>query len=399
MRAPPSETWLGEGQRVAARQAAILFALSGALALLMTPAQPTGSAVLATVGAVDLAVATATWWLPWERWDARCTALLAIPAFAVLGLSTWAFGGFAAGTGPFFVLVFAWLGLHHPAWVIAAVTPLGAVAYVAPLVVSEAPTPVLASVVVLVPIAVTLGLLISAQVQRLHAARARIGEEERWRAAMMATLAHDIRSPLTSIQGALGLLMTYADLPAQRRAAILGAASRQTARLTRLATSLLDLDRVEEGRLRLDLEDVAVVKAFEGVTEVLAAPDIAIEAPPALHVHADPERLEQMLVNLTTNALRHGSPPVFLTAEERDGFVRLVVRDHGAGVPEPVRPRLFERFGGDGGRGGSPTPGSDAGSVGLGLWIVRLLAEAHGGSIGYEPAAPGARFVLSLPAA
>jgi signal transduction histidine kinase len=393
MRPPRSAAWLGEGPTAAARQAAVLFAVSGALALLMTPAQATGSAVLATIGVADLAIAGTTWWLPWDRWPARSTALLAVPAFAVLGLSTWAFGGFAAGTGPFFVLVFAWLGLHHPPWVLGAVTPVGAVAYVLPLVAAGAPPAVLASVVVLVPIALTLGLLISAQVRRLHAARATIAEEERWRAAMMATLAHDIRSPLTSIQGALDLLTAYADLPAERRRVITGAASRQASRLTRLATGLLDLDRVEEGRLRLDLEDVAVVKAFESVTEVLGAPDVRIDADAALHVRADPERLEQMLVNLTANAVRYGTPPVSLTAHEHEGAVRLSVRDHGAGVPPTARGDLFERYGGFGNRGG------DAGSVGLGLWIVRLLAEAHGGSVAYEPAEPGARFVLTLPAA
>jgi signal transduction histidine kinase len=111
---------------------------------------------------------------------------------------------------------------------------------------------------------------------------------------------------------------------------------------------------------------------------------------PALRVYADHERLEQVLVNLIANAVRHGRPPVHVTAEALGDTVRIAVRDHGPGVPPEHQGALFERFGGD-----SDHPDS----VGLGMWIVRLLVEAHGGTVGYESAGPGARFIVSLPAA
>src|SRR5205807_9762828 len=97
----------GEGPRVAARQGATLFALAGALALVGTAAQPDRSRVLVGVAVADLGVAALAWWLPWHRYPARAPLALSVPAFVILAASTWAFGGMAAGTGPFLVLVYA----------------------------------------------------------------------------------------------------------------------------------------------------------------------------------------------------------------------------------------------------------------------------------------------------
>jgi signal transduction histidine kinase len=113
---------------------------------------------------------------------------------------------------------------------------------------------------------------------------------------------------------------------------------------------------------------------------------VVIDIDPDLVIRADPDRLEQILINLTTNALAHGSPPVVIRAQATGDLVRIEVRDHGDGVPENRRADLFARFG---------TTGT--GSVGLGLWIARELARAHGGEVGYQPADPGARFIVTLP--
>jgi signal transduction histidine kinase len=287
-------------------------------------------------------------------------------------------------------MVFAWLGLHHSARVVAMAVPAGAVAYLVPLLATGAPPAVLVSAVVLVPVATAMGLLVSAQVRRLNNARDAIARMEQWRAALMATLAHDVRSPLAAIAGALDLIGSHPDLNPQRRKLLIDASLRQTRRLTRLATSLLDLERVEQGKLRLDYHDVAVAAAVDSVAELLGNPDLSNEVDPGMAVWADPERLEQILLNVISNAIRHGRPPVHVRATSAAQAVVVEVRDHGSGVPDDSRGTLFERL---------AASDSDPDSVGLGLWIARLLVEAHGGTIAYEAGDPGARFVISLPGA
>jgi signal transduction histidine kinase len=365
--------------------------LAGLLAVAGVPTQPGRAPALLTVAAADLAVAALVWWLPWRRWGRYVPLVLSVPAFAILAFATWAFGGFAAGTGPFFVLMFAWAGLHFPAWAIAGMAPAALAAYVAPLVVTHQKPEVVSSAVVLLPIALGVGWIIATQVTHLRQAREQVRQVERWRAALTATVAHDVRSPLTAVRMALSILAKADDrLPPDRRQAVIVAAQQQTARIQRLAEGLLDVDRVDiRGELRLDRQDVTLRGAAdEAVGYLDDTADVAVDIGPDLVVCADPHRLEQILINLTTNALNHGRPPVVIRAERANGAVCIEVRDHGDGVPESQQPHLFNQF---------SNVDATTGSVGLGLWIVRELARAHGGDVRYEPADPGARFVVTLP--
>ncbi|HYN97825.1 MAG TPA: HAMP domain-containing sensor histidine kinase [Pilimelia sp.] len=379
----------GVGPGTAARQAAALLALAAVLAVVGAATTPDRAGYLLAVAAGDALAAAAGWWLPWRRWGPLSPLALAVPSFVVLGFSTWAFGGMAAGTGPFFVLIFAWAGLNFPRWAILALVPPAAVAYVAPLVATGQPAPVVTSAVVLLPIAVGIALLLVTQVAHQRRDRDRIARAERWRAALAATLAHDLRSPLTAVRLVLESVRIDDDLPTDQRDRLLDNAVRQVDRMTALTGELLDAERVDAGGgLRLDLEDVPLADAVREALRYLSAGDIAVTVDPGLVVRADPRRLEQMLVNLTSNALRHGRPPVTVQGRAVDGHARVEVRDHGPGVPSADRGQLFTRFG--------PT-NRDSGSVGLGLWIVASLAHAHGGAVSYEPAEPGARMVLTLP--
>jgi signal transduction histidine kinase len=380
---------IGDGPVAAARQAAILFLLAGVLALAGASLPGGNRPALLVVTTADLALAVGTWYLPWARWHRYATLALAPPAFAIIALSTWAGGGSPTATTPFFVLAYAWMGLHHPPWGVAVLAPVAALAYLVPVAVTHRPPSTLASTVVFVPVVTALGMLIASRVRYLQQAREQVRRVEQWRASMMMTLAHDVRSPLTTVQATLELLaeddgsMSIVD-----RSTLTAAALRQTARIARLANGLLDLERIEKGALRLDLHDLRLRTAAEQAASFLNAAGVTIEIDPDTWVHADPERLQQILVNLATNALRHGRPPVLLGAETRGGIVRITVRDHGAGVPPTERPQLFEQFSG---------AERGAQSVGLGLWIVRQLARAHGGDVSYEPAGPGACFVVTVP--
>jgi signal transduction histidine kinase len=380
---------VGSGPRTAGRQAAALFALAGVLAAAGVGLMPDRSGVLLTIAGTDLVVALVAWWLPWDRWGWWGPYALALPAYAVLGLSTWAFGGFAAGTGPFFLLIFAWAGLNFPPAAVAWMTPAALAAYMMPLLVTAQPPPVVASGLILVPTALGIGLLIAHQVQHQRRDRERIAQIERWRAGLTAALAHDLRSPLTTMQLVLEALEADGEaIPAARREAMLAAALRQVGRISRLASGLLDVDRVDtEGSLKLDLDDVPLQEVVTDSLALIDARGVVVEVDPDLVVSADRQRLEQILVNLTSNALRYGRPPVVIRARPGGGVARIEVRDHGPGVSETVEKRLFSRFSG----------GGSGQSVGLGLWIVRQLAEAHGGSVHYEAADPGARIVVTLP--
>jgi signal transduction histidine kinase len=176
--------------------------------------------------------------------------------------------------------------------------------------------------------------------------------------------------------------------PAERREMI-EMALRQVNRMMVLATGLLDVDRVDaRGGLRLDRSTVSVRSAVMNAVAHLNTTDVKIEVVPDLTVDADPQRLEQILVNLMANALRHGAPPVVVRGYVQSGSALIEVCDHGPGVPPEAVRGLFTRFG---------DVGAGSQSVGLGLWIVDQLARAHGGSVHYEPGDPGARLVVSLP--
>lgn len=212
----------------------------------------------------------------------------------------------------------------------------------------------------------------------------RAGQEE-WRAAMVGALAHDIRSPLTVVRGVLATLGRDG-LDADTRGQLVAIADRHATRIQGLSDDLLTAERVRHGRLGLEPQEVA---ATDLLAQVVATHGGAVdlEAPESLTLRVDPGRVSQILLNLLRNAVVHGEPPVEMAARRSDGGVRLEVRDYGPGVPPDLAEALFDGF----------TRGDRPESVGLGLWIVRMLTEAHGGHVSYEQAGPGARFVVWLP--
>jgi two-component system sensor histidine kinase KdpD len=226
-------------------------------------------------------------------------------------------------------------------------------------------------------------------------------EVDKWHAALVGTVAHDLRTPLASIKVAVSDLREPGlVLPEAARADLLETIEEQTDRLTRLVSTVLELWRLEAGALRPKAESVAV---DDLVDEAAALVERSVDAArlrrivgaglPPLKV--DPILMAQALANLLENASRH-SPPgseIVVEAARRRGppdEIEIAVSDRGQGVPPDQRELIFEMF----------QRGPDGGRAGLGLAIAKAFVEAHGGHIGVGTArGGGARFFLTVPAA
>jgi PAS domain S-box-containing protein len=217
------------------------------------------------------------------------------------------------------------------------------------------------------------------------------------RAQFLAVTAHELRSPIGVISGAADLLRTHwTRIEEGERKELLDSMTANAARLRRLLDDLLTAARLEAGAVELLAEDVmlapivtaAVAAASRGRAEGAVIADVA----PDLVVRGDPGRVAQMVDNLVSNGLEHGKPPVEVAAERVGANVEIRVSDSGAGVRDDIAARLFDRFATTRQRGGT----------GLGLFIIREMARAHGGDSWYEPPDLSERrrptFVVSLPA-
>ena len=190
--------------------------------------------------------------------------------------------------------------------------------------------------------------------------------------------------------GILATLVEREDeLSAETRKELLRVGYEQGERLRRLLEQLLDLSRLDARSIDVRPTSLALGPVLTGiVAEVVPqGTPVRLEVEPDLAAVADPVTLDRVVSNLLINAMRYGRPPIKVSAGREDGKLRIAVEDSGEGVPEELRPHLFERF----------TRGGDARGSGLGLAIARSYAEAHGGELLYEPGATGARFELVLP--
>ena len=225
----------------------------------------------------------------------------------------------------------------------------------------------------------------------------RVAEADRMRAALLATLGHDLRSPLAAAKAAVsGLRSADAPLTAEDRGELLAAADESLDQLARLAADLLDMSRLQAGKLSAFPRPAVLAEIIERAVDDVGPRSVAVSVPAGLpEIMADPGLTARVIVNLARNALRYsppGSPPL-LTARAYGGQVELRVIDRGPGIPAAERDRAFlpfQRLGDS-----STSPG-----VGLGLALSRGLTEAMGGTLEpQETPGGGLTMVISLPAA
>jgi signal transduction histidine kinase len=218
---------------------------------------------------------------------------------------------------------------------------------------------------------------------------------------LVATVAHEFRTPLTSLRLAVHMLAEEAAGPlTERQADLLAAARQDCERLQAIVDDILDLSSIQAGRVELHPRPLdgrgllAEAVAEAGPSASAAGVEIAREEPDgAVAAVADPERIGIVLSNLIGNAVRHspaGGRVTARVARDRAG-ARFEVHDDGEGIPRQYQERIFERF--------FQVPGSKRGGVGLGLYISREIVRAHGGELGVESEpGRGSTFWFQLPA-
>jgi two-component system, OmpR family, sensor histidine kinase KdpD len=242
------------------------------------------------------------------------------------------------------------------------------------------------------------GLVISSLTVRLRrqereAVEAEVrARTEELRSSLLSAVSHDLRTPLSVITGAATTLRDDTDrLSPATRHELLSSIVDDARRLERVLGNLLQLTRVEGGltptRDWIPVEEM-VGAALTRLEDTIGDRAITLEIPSDLVVPVDPVLFEHVLINLLENAVKHGAPPIELHARRRGAMIELDVRDHGAGIPEASRTRVFDKF----------VRASTAPGAGLGLAVVRAIVEAHGGSVtAARPADGGALFRVEIP--
>lgn len=226
---------------------------------------------------------------------------------------------------------------------------------------------------------------------------------DRLKNEFISTVSHELRTPLTSIRGSLGLIAggVAGDLPAQAKQ-LVDIAYKNSERLVRLINDILDVEKIESGKMAFDLQPVDLMgligqalEANRAYAEQYGVHFALTAAAPGVQVMADSDRILQVMANLLSNAVKfsaHGDP-VEVSAVRRGSRVHIAVVDHGPGITEEFRARIFEKF--------AQADASDTrkkGGTGLGLNISKAIIDKHGGDMGFESEkGHGATFYFDLP--
>jgi signal transduction histidine kinase len=217
---------------------------------------------------------------------------------------------------------------------------------------------------------------------------------------LVATVAHEFRTPLTSLRMAIHLCLEGAAGPlTDKQSDLLGAGRQDCERLQSIVDDLLDLSRMQAGKVELNRQTVAASTLAETAIDQMRAlaqdkqVELSLEdLADAVELSVDPERMGLVFSNLLTNAIRYTPPlgKVVVRSLPGPGVIRFEVSDRGPGIPPEYRERIFEKY--------FRIPGAPSGSAGLGLYISREIINAHGGEIGVESeVGKGSTFWFTVP--
>ena len=238
--------------------------------------------------------------------------------------------------------------------------------------------------------------------QELWAGQQRLKEADQRKNEFLATLAHELRNPLAPITSAVQIMRLPGandEVLEQARKTI----ERQVGHMARLVDDLMDIARISRDRLELRKDRVALAVVLQTAVETgkpgieAARQRLCVTEPEeTVWLHADLTRLSQAVGNLLNNASKYSAEgaQIDLTAEVVGGEAVIRVRDEGIGIPEDILPNIFEMF-----RQGNPAAAHPRSGLGIGLTLVKRLAEMHGGTVEARSEGPdrGSEFVLKLP--
>lgn len=228
---------------------------------------------------------------------------------------------------------------------------------------------------------------------------------DRMKAEFVSTVSHELRTPLTSIRGALGLVLGKASEGLSDKARkLLETANRNSERLTMLINDILDLEKIESGKLEFNFSHTDLVmiahqalQANEGYAARHSVRLVMASAPEVASIWGDELRLMQVFANLLSNAIKYSAADseVEVCIESLPGAYRVNVIDHGVGIPEEFRDRIFGRF-----AQVDSTDSREKGGTGLGLSITKAIVERHEGKIDYHSSlGNGSCFYFDIPKA
>lgn len=217
------------------------------------------------------------------------------------------------------------------------------------------------------------------------------------RSELVSTVSHELRSPLTSVKGFTKTLLAKWDyFTDEQKRQMLATVNEDTDRVTRLLGELLDVSRIDAGRLHLRRQMVDVPEIVSRVTDRMAARTEQADRIETKfngklpRLYADPDKMEQVFTNLIENAMKYGEGQVSVSARVHDEVVQFTVADQGVGIPPSHLVHIFTKF--------FRRPGERRTGTGLGLYITKGIVEAHGGRIwAQSEQGQGSRFHFTLP--
>ncbi len=208
----------------------------------------------------------------------------------------------------------------------------------------------------------------------------------------VADVSHELRTPLTAMTAVADMLSDEADHLPEAPAQAVRLVLREIERLRELVEHLIEISRFDAGTATLHLEPVNVADSIEDCLDVRGWREkVEVHASQGLTANLDPSRFDVIVANLVGNALKHGEPPVTVSARATENGLEVKVRDHGKGIPREALAHVFDRFF-KAGAGRARSQGS-----GLGLAIARANVLLHGGTISVRAQHPGTLFTVWLP--